>query len=491
MKEVAMSTSALRLLALALTATSLGCGAQNAQPSLSGQSVAAPVPKAAAVSPDRLFVDVAYHKLDNGLKVVLSRDATTPIATVAVYYGIGFRIEPRSRTGFAHLFEHLMFQGSKNLGKMEFIRLVESNGGIINGSTRFDFTNYLQIVPANAVETILWGEADRMRGPAITQENLKNQQGVVGNEVKGNVINVPYGGFPWVDVPQYANVNWYNAHNFYGDLGDIDAATLDDARTFFETYYPPSNAVLVVSGDIDPEQTLAWIKKYFGGIRSAPRPVLPDISEPRQEKEKRAKRPDALATRPALAVAYHAPPRGTPAYFAMGLLDQILLQGKDSRLYQAIVQRRGLAGEVEGGINVGLGTMFNINGPALWTAHLIHDTDRSADSILAVIDEEIERLRREPVDRETMDLARVKMRSYLYRQTEAAWGFGKADMLACFALFDDDPRRINRLEEDFESVTPELLLATAKEYLRPTNRTVLEVEPKAETKTIPAAKGGR
>ena len=486
-----MSTSAPRLLALAIAATSLGCGAQSAQLPAVEQSVAAPALKGAAASPARLAVDVAYHKLDNGLKVVLSRDATTPIASIAVYYKIGFRIEPKNRTGFAHLFEHLMFQGSKNLGKMEFIRLVESNGGIINGSTRFDYTNYMQIVPANTVETILWGEADRMRGLAITQENLKNQQGVVANEVKGNVINVPYGGFPWVDVPQYANVNWYNAHNFYGDLEDIEAATLEDAKAFFETYYTPSNAAIVVSGDIDPAQTLAWIKKYFGGIRSVPPPALPDISEPRQEKEKRAKRPDALATRPALAVAYHMPPRGTPAYFAMGMLDQILLQGKDSRLYQAIVQRRGLAGEVEGGINVGLGTMFNIHGPALWVAHLIHDTDRSADAIVAVIDEEIERLRREPVDRETMDLARVKMRSYLYRQVESAWGFGKADMLACFALFEDDPQRINRLEEDFEAVTPELLLATAKEYLRPTNRTVLEVEPKAETKPTPAAKGGR
>ncbi|MFS8069111.1 MAG: insulinase family protein, partial [Byssovorax sp.] len=192
-----MSTSAPRLLALAIAATSLGCGAQGAQLPTTGQSAAAPAVKGPAASPARLSVDVAYHKLDNGLKVVLSRDTTTPVATIAVYYGIGFRIEPRDRTGFAHLFEHLMFQGSKNLGKMEFIRLVESNGGIINGSTRFDFTNYMQIVPASTVETILWGEADRMRGLAITQENLKNQQGVVGNEVKRNVNNVPYGGFPW------------------------------------------------------------------------------------------------------------------------------------------------------------------------------------------------------------------------------------------------------------------------------------------------------
>ena len=170
------------------------------------------------------------------------------MAVVAVYYNIGFRIEPRDRTGFAHLFEHMMFQGSENLGKMEFIKLVQSNGGVLNGSTRFDFTNYFEVVPSHALETALWAEADRMKGLAITGDNLKNQQEVVKNEVKVNVLNQPYGGFPWLDLPQYANTNWYNAHNFYGDLKDLDAATLEDVRSFFKTFYAPNNAVLVVVG---------------------------------------------------------------------------------------------------------------------------------------------------------------------------------------------------------------------------------------------------
>ncbi|MBP1653867.1 MAG: putative peptidase, partial [Bacteroidetes bacterium] len=158
-------------------------------------------------------IPVDYYKLDNGLRVVLSPDATAPTATVAVYYNIGFRIEPRDRTGFAHLFEHMMFQGSANLGKMEFIRLVQRNGGLLNGSTRFDYTNYYQVVPSHKLETILWAEADRMRSLDITQDNLTNQQGVVTNEVKVNVLNQPYGGFPWLDLPQAANTNWYNSHN--------------------------------------------------------------------------------------------------------------------------------------------------------------------------------------------------------------------------------------------------------------------------------------
>ena len=439
---------------------------------------------AGAASPpgERLSVPVEYRKLANGLKVVLSSDTTSPKTVVAVYYNIGFRIEPKDRTGFAHLFEHMMFQGSQNLGKMEFIRLVQSNGGVLNGSTRFDFTNYFEIVPSNALETALWAEADRMRGLAINQDNLKNQQEVVKNEVKVNVLNRPYGGFPWLDLPQYANTNWFNAHNFYGDLSDLDAATLDDVKKFFATYYAPNNAALVVVGDFDAKQTNDWIDKYFASIPAANLPPKPDISEPRQEKEKRASKPDNLATRPALAVGYHVPRRNTPEYYAMGLLDQILVQGKDSRLYQALVQRAGLTGEVDGGINPGLGNMYDIDGPTLWTASLFHDKDKSADQILKVFDEEIEKVRTTPVDAATLDRALVKIRSDFYDNVDGFFGFGRADLLACFALFDDDPRAINRIEENFRKVTPQLLQKTAQEYLRPENRTVLVIEPKAEEK---------
>ncbi len=436
-----------------------------------------------------LSVPVEYRKLPNGLKVVLSRDTTSPKTVIAVYYNIGFRIEPKDRTGFAHLFEHMMFQGSQNLGKMEFIKLVQSNGGILNGSTRFDFTNYFEIVPSNALETALWAEADRMKGLSITGDNLKNQQEVVKNEVKVNVLNRAYGGFPWLDLPQYANTNWFNAHNFYGDLKDLDAATLEDVKSFFTTYYSPNNAALVVVGDFDPKQTNAWIDKYFAPIPAAKLPPKPDISEPRQEKEKRASKPDALATRPALALGYHVPKRNTPEYFAMGLLDQILVQGKDSRLYQALVQKAGLTGDVAGGINPGLGNMYNIDGPTLWVVSLFHDKDKSTDQILKVFDEEIERVRTKPVDKAEIDRALVKVRSDLYDNMEGLFGFGRADLLASYALFDDDPSGINRIEANFLKVTPALIQKTAQEYLRSGNRTVLVIEPKAEEKKADAKSG--
>ncbi len=462
-------------LAVALTVAACASGGTSAPASAPTPARAAPAPAA------RFSIPVDYDTLPNGLKVVLSRDATSPVAAVAVYYNIGFRIEPRDRTGFAHLFEHMMFQGSNNLGKMEFIKLVQSNGGVLNGSTRFDYTNYFEVVPSHTLETMLWAEADRMRGLAITQENLTNQQGVVKNEVKVNVLNQPYGGFPWLDMPQIANTNWYNAHNFYGDLEHLDAATLADVQSFFKQYYAPNNAVLVVVGDYDPAQTKAWIQKYFAGIPRVELAAKPDITEPRQTAEKRQSKEDRLAQRPALGFAYHMPPRNTPEYYAMGLIEQILLQGRDSRLWQELVQRRGYTGGVNGGINFGLGNMFNYDGPMLMTTSLIHDADKPADSILAAIDGVIEELRTKPVDAATVERARTKVRSNFYSYLEALGGFGRADLLAVFALFDSDPARINRLEAEFEKVTPELIMRTAQEYLRPTNRTILTIEPRKPT----------
>ena len=448
---------------------------------------APPSPKA---TPSNAFtVPVVYYKLPNGLRVALSPDHSAPTVAVAVYYRIGFRVEPRDRTGFAHLFEHMMFQGSQNLGKMEMIKLVQQNGGTLNGSTRFDFTNYFEIVPANKLETMLWAEADRMRGLNVTQDNLKNQQGVVGNEVKVNVLNRPYGGFPWLDMPQYANTNWYNAHNFYGDLKDIEAATLPDVQQFFKTYYAPNNAALAVVGDFDPADARKMVEKYFAAIPAAQKVKEPDLAEPRQEKEKKASKVDPQAKRPALAVAYHMPDRNTPEYYAMGLLDQILLEGDDSLLHQELVQKRGMTGGVEGGINL-LGNMYDYNGPMLWTAYLFHDSNVKDDDILATMDSVIDPLREKPIDQKTLDRAMVKLRSDFYDQLSQFNGFGLADMLASFALFDDNPARVNDIEAQFRKITPALIQKTAQEYLRPTNRTVLAIEPGSAAENTQATKSG-
>jgi len=436
-----------------------------------------------AVTPTKLTVNTDYYTLPNGLKVVLSRDTTVPTVGVGVYYHVGFRNEPKGRTGFAHLFEHLMFQGSGNLGKMEFIKLIEGNGGLLNGSTRFDFTNYYQVVPSHTLETVLWAEADRMKGLAIDTANLKNQQDVVKNEVRVNVLNQPYGTFPWIDLPMTANENWYNAHNFYGDLKELEAATLQDASSFFKTFYAPNNAVLAIVGDFEPAQAKSWAEKYFGSIPKVDQPAAPDLAEPRQEKEKRASRVDKLANRPALGLAYHTPPRWSADWYAMGLIDQILAQGRDSKLYDALVQRTGLTSDVSAGINWGLGNMFDYEGPMLWMVAVYHDRDKTADSLLKVMDTEIESLRTTPVDSATIERARTKMRSALYSMVEEFSGLGKLNLLASFALFDNDPSKINALEDGFAAVTPDQIMKTANEWLRRENRTVYVVLPGAADRT--------
>jgi zinc protease len=440
------------------------------------QSAAQPAPAAARSG---LSIETQYYTLPNGLKVVLSRDPSVPTATIGVYYGIGFRIEPRNRTGFAHLFEHLMFQGSANAPKGTFDKIIYNNGGVNNGSTRFDFTNYYEVVPSNALETVLWVEGDRMRGLDLTPAALANQQGVVANEVKVNVLNQPYGGWPWIDMPMLANTNWHNSHNFYGELKDLEAATAEDAKTFFDSFYRPNNAVLVVAGDIDYRRTRAMIDRYFRSIPKGPKVVLPDIGEPRQTEEKFKIKPDPLAPRPAFTAAWHVPERGSKQWYAMGLLDQILVQGQDSRLYQKLVRETGIAGGVQGGMNVGLGNMYNYRGPMLWTVAFIHDPAKSREEITAALDSVIEEVRTKPVAAAELERARTKIRSNLYNLADPATRFGLVDLLAVGAMWEDDPNWVNRLEAGFNAVTPELLLATAKEYLRPTNRSILLVQPAA------------
>jgi predicted Zn-dependent peptidase len=364
---------------------------------------------------------------------------------------------------------------------MAHIRLVQLNGGVLNGSTRFDFTNYFEIVPANVLEKTLWAEADRMAGLAVTQENLTNQQGVVTNEVKNAVHNQPYGGFPWLDLPQLANSNWYNAHNFYGDLADLEAATLEDVQAFFDTFYAPNNAVVVLVGDFESGEALQMVEKHFGDIEAAELPNLPDLTEPPQTEQKLHSKVDELANRPALGFAYHMPERNTPEFFAMGLIDQILVKGEDSVLHRSLVKDAGFTSEVDGGINYLLGNQFNYNGPMLWMAQLYHDSANTSEEIMAAVDTAITVLQTEPIDQSDLERAKVKMRSTLFDIHGGFFGFGRADLLASFALFDDDPALINEIEQNFEAVTPELIRQTAATYLRPENRTVLAIEPGASS----------
>jgi len=420
-------------------------------------------------------VPVVYYRLGNGLKVVISEAHAAPTVTVAVYYGIGFRVEPKGQTGFAHLFEHMMFQGSAHVKKAEHAKIVEQNGGVMNGSTRLDFTNYFETLPSNAVETALWLESDRMRSLDVNEENLKNQQNVVSEEIRVNVLNQPYALFEWLDIWQAANQNWYNAHNFYGDLHDVEAAKIADVRQFFKTYYAPNNAVLAVVGDVDPAAVRPMVEKYFADIPLQSVPERPDISEPKQTKEKRLTETDKLANVPAFAMAYHVADHDS-ADFAPTVLLDLILQGDDSsRLFQRLVKEKEIALDWAGGINFELGNEFDYDGPMLMVSRATYKPGHGGAEILKEADAVVHDLQQHGVTKKELEAAKVRFRSNFYSQLEST--FGKANLLASFALFNDDPQRINKVVAQYDAVTAEQIQSVAQRYLVPENRTSIDRVP--------------
>src|SRR4051794_17050226 len=251
--------------------------------------------------------EVVRFTLPNGLRVVLSPDRSAPVVGVAVVYDVGIRSEPEGRTGFAHLFEHLMFQGSENLEKLAHFRHVQGSGGTFNGSTHFDYTDYFETLPSNALERALFLEADRMRGPKLTEDNLRNQVDVVKEEIRVNVLNRPYGGFPWLKLPPVMFDTFPNAHDGYGSFDDLESATVADAAEFFERYYAVGNAVLSVCGDFDVATATRLVEEHFGDVPKRPAPVRPDFAEPDLTSERRESYTDRLAPLPAVAAAWRVP----------------------------------------------------------------------------------------------------------------------------------------------------------------------------------------
>jgi predicted Zn-dependent peptidase len=435
-------------------------------------------------SSSKFSVPVTYRKLSNGLRVVVSENHSAPVVVVEVMYRIGFRIEPKGRTGFAHLFEHMMFQGSEHVAKFEHVRIVNENGGVLNGSTRFDHTNYFEVMPSNALELAMYLEADRMRSLKITPETLQNQKDVVSEEVRVNVLNQPYGAFEWLGLPQKANTNWYNAHNFYGDLSELEAATLDDVKKFFDTYYAPNNAVLVVTGDATVDEVMKLAEKHFGSIPQRPLPPRPDITEPPQTAEKTSVEKDKLARTPAVAFAYHLPERMTKDFFALSLLDPLLVSDESAKLYQALVKENQIASAVSGGFNYGLGNNFDYNGPMLYTFRVDYRPDMKGADVLKVVDKVVGAVQEHGITDEELQQAKVNFRSQFLENLEGGIipGFGRADLLAALSLYDDDPNRINTILTDLDKVTAAEVRAAARKYLVPANRTVIDRVPEGATK---------
>jgi predicted Zn-dependent peptidase len=410
--------------------------------------------------------------LPNGLRVVLAPDRTAPVVGVSVHYDVGFRSEPEGRTGFAHLFEHLMFQGSESLEKLAHFRHVQSSGGTFNGSTHPDYTDYFETLPSAALERALFLEADRMRAPRITQENLNNQIDVVKEEIRLRVLNTPYGGFPWIWLPPVLYSTFPNAHNGYGDFTELEQANLDDCAQFFDTYYAPGNAVLTVAGDFAVEQATDLVHKHFGDVPTRPTPVRPSFAEPHPQGEQRAVHEDPHAPLPALAVGYRLPDPATDldGYLANVVLAAVLSDGDASRLQQRMVHREPLVTDIS--VGAGLFGPLDARDPDTFTVTAMHTPDVSEDRILGVLDDELEKLAAAgPQDDE---LARVAARwaASMHREhdriTSRTLSYGAAELLHGRAeLASELPERIR-------TITTEQVAAAAK-ALRPDSRAVLVV----------------
>jgi len=406
---------------------------------------------ALAADSDRWDLPIQSRKLDNGLTVVVSEDHSSPTVGISVVYHVGMRLEPKNRTGFAHLFEHLMFEGTPNAPEGVFDRVITGGGGQNNGSTRPDFTNYIETAPTSALESMLWLEADRMKTLDFKPETLKNQQDVVKEEIRVNVKNQPYGGFMWIDISQQAFSKWENNHDGYGSFKDLEGASLDDVRAFHRDFYGPNNAVLAIAGDVTPAQGFALAQKYFGAIPARATPKPGDFSEPLNTAEKRIEQSDALAQVPAIAAAWKMPERGSKDQAPMAVLGELLAGGDASRFYQGMVKGRELALNVES--LYGLTTPWEYDGPTLFTIFALYKPNSSADALLAAMDEEIAKVADEGVDDATLKRVKTRMLASWYNGLEDF--LDRADSLAKLQTLWGDAQVANKVPGWIDAVTSE------------------------------------
>ncbi len=408
--------------------------------------------------------DLRRVVLDNGLRVLLAPDRTSPVVGVAVHYDVGFRSEPEGLTGFAHLFEHLMFQGSENVGKAEHPKYVQGAGGTFNGSTHPDYTNYFQLLPSGALELALFLEADRMRAPKLNQENLNNQIAVVQEEIRVNVLNRPYGGFPWITLPPVAFSSFPNAHNGYGAFEELEAATLDDAGAFFDSYYAPGNAVLALAGDFEVDEAIALVEKHFGDIPARDVPTRPDFAEPPLAAENRQTASDPLAPQPAFAVGYRVPNpvSDLAGYLPFVLLTEVLSSGDASRLERRLVQQDRIVTSVSAYLGT-FGDPFDQRDPLLLTLEAYHPAERTADEILTAAEQELERLATDGLEPGELDRVRARLAATLFREVDDV--LGRTLALSVFELLHGDAALVNELPARLEAVTDEQVAAAARTLL--------------------------
>jgi zinc protease len=428
-------------------------------------------------------VQFSDQKLANGLRVIIVPDHTAPVFGIAITYKVGSHFERPGRTGFAHLFEHMMFEGSENVGKGEHFILVLNNGGNMNGQTTEDRTNYFEELPKNQLDLALYLESDRMRALAVTQANLDNQRNAVQDERRLGIDNQPY-GHAELEIGNLAYDNFAYKHSVIGEMRDLDAASVDDVKNFFRIYYAPNNAVLTLVGDIDPAEALGKVQKYFGAIPSQPAPSPVDLTEPPHYGERQETISDSLARLPMVIVAYHIPPGDTPDNFAMQVIGDVLgKQGnQSSRLYQHLVKDKQLAAQVFAGAD-------DRTGPSLlYLFAIVRPGVKPEDCEKALVDE-VSALQKDGVTQAEIDKAHAQDlhdQIQFVRQTD----LNEATSIGEDAVLFNDPGLINTWVEKYNAVTADQVKAAAQKYLIAGERVVITDLP-AKSSGAAAAQGGK
>jgi len=432
---------------------------------------------ASAQQPRKVKVDFKDVKLKNGLRVLLVEDHNAPVVSVAITYDVGSRNERKGRTGFAHLFEHMMFTGSQNVGKNEYSLLIDTNGGSNNATTSEDRTLYFATVPSNQLDMILFLEADRMRNLDVTQDNLKTQRNAVQEERRRGLDNQPYGK-TGEKYQETIYDNFAYKHSVIGSMDDLNAASLKDVTDFFRVYYAPNNAALALVGDFKADDALARIKNYFESIPSQPTPQAVDTTEPEQTAERRFTVEDPLARLPQILIGYKGIVGNTADAYAIQVLNQALATGQSSRFYQKLVKEKELVTGIFAFPNAMRG-----NGDYQITATVA--PGKKIEDVEAAINEEIARIQREPIA--DWELAKAKNSSRRGSIQGLQSSLGVATRLTQFAVFYNDPNLINTQFDKIAAVTKDDVQRVAAKYLKAANRTVAITVPPTKA---PAAGSG-
>ena len=443
------------------TVSLLGAGGIAAVPALV-RAATPPAPNPAA-APHITFED---YRLPNGLRVILAPDHSAPVVSIAVTYNVGSRDEKPGRTGFAHLFEHLMFQGSENIGRGEHFQLVDDNGGSMNGTTNSDRTNYFESMPANQLSMEIFMEADRMRALDVSQSNLDNQREVVKEEKRSRVDNQPGGALQAV-LLETAYEGFPYRHTTIGSMEDLDAARLEDVRAFYKTYYAPNNAVLALSGDFDPKKAKEEIAKRFGVIAAQPAPPPVIVGETLHRGERRKTVQDPLTDRRRYVQVYTTVAGNDPDFPALSVLGTILGRGRTSRLYAPLYEARK-ASTFQAGIQ-------ESRGPSLFQVSVSPNRSATIEELETAVDTEIARIVKDGVTTDELHRAQKQAQVGALRRVEGT--MARAQSLSQNAVFYNDPGRINTFVGKIQAVTPDDVRRVAAKYLTKDNRAVLVVEP--------------